>query len=198
MSKLPLGFYQREDVLLVSKELLGKYLFTNMDNVLTGGIIVETEAYAGPIDRASHAYGNRRTERTEVMFQAGGVSYVYLCYGIHRLFNVITNIAGIPHAVLIRAIQPVSGIEKMLDRRNKNRLDRDVAGGPGSLTKALGITTDHNGISLQGTMIWIEDHGDSYPDIIASPRVGVDYAGEDAELPWRFRLANNEWTSKAK
>lgn len=198
MSKLPLGFYQREDVLLLSKELLGKYLFTNMDNVLTGGIIVETEAYAGPIDRASHAYGNRRTERTEVMFQAGGVSYVYLCYGIHRLFNVITNVAGIPHAVLIRAIQPVSGIEKMLERRNKHRLDRDVAGGPGSLTKALGITTDHNGISLEGTTIWIEDHGGSCPEIIASPRVGVDYAGEDAKLPWRFRLANNEWTSKAK
>lgn len=194
---LPDQFYQREDVLQISKDLLGKALLTQIDEKeATGGIIVETEAYAGPQDRASHAYANRKTPRNEAMYLAGGVSYVYVCYGIHRLFNVVTNINGIPHAILIRAIQPTDGIPMILQRRQKHRLSREVTGGPGSLTKALGITESHNKISLQGPTIWIENRGIVVEEIIESPRVGIDYAGDDALLPWRFRIANNPWTSK--
>jgi DNA-3-methyladenine glycosylase len=137
MTKLPLSFYQQDDVLEVSRKLLGKYLFTHFDNVLTGGMIIETEAYRAPEDRASHAYGMRRTKRNEVMYQAGGVCYVYLCYGIHALFNVITNQEGIPHAILIRAIKPLVGIETMLKRRHKQKIDCNLTGGPGTLTDFL-------------------------------------------------------------
>jgi DNA-3-methyladenine glycosylase len=188
--KLPLTFYQRDDVLTISKELLGKFLFTCFDGNLTGGMIIETEAYRGAEDRACHAYGNRRTKRTEIMFQPGGVCYVYLCYGIHSLLNVVTHGEDFPHAILIRAIKPVEGIDCMLQRRNKSKLDKTLASGPGALTEALGITVQHNGISLDSSLIWIEDrHYTVDPkDILASPRVGIDYAGADAFLPWRFRI----------
>jgi DNA-3-methyladenine glycosylase len=157
MHKLPLNFYQQDDVLEISRKLLGKYLFTYFDSVLTGGMIIETEAYRAPEDRASHAYGMRRTKRNEVMYQAGGVCYVYLCYGIHTLFNVITNQEGIPHAILIRAIKPLVGIEAMLKRRHKQKIDCNLTGGPGTLTQALGIKLSHNGLSLLSSQIWIED-----------------------------------------
>lgn len=196
---IPIQFYQRQDVLQISRDLLGKTLLTCIDGQhVTGGTIVETEAYAGPQDRASHAFANRRTKRTEVMYLSGGICYVYLCYGIHSLFNVITNSEGIPHAILIRAIQPTDGIELMLHRRHKTRLDREVAGGPGALTQALGITQQHNKVSLQGPVIWIEDRGITVEKIIESPRVGIDYAGDDALLPWRFRIDENPWTSSPK
>lgn len=219
MAKLERSFFLRADVVLVSKQLLGKYLFTRLrppqadyagqarllkqecdTDEVTGGIIVETEAYAGPEDRASHAYGNRRTKRTEIMFHEGGVAYVYLCYGMYSLFNIITNIEGIPHAVLIRAIQPTHGIETMLKRRKKNKLDRSVAGGPGALTQALGIDTSHNGVSVTGNRIWLEDRCClvSPDEIQACPRVGVSYAGPDAKRLWRFKIRDNMWTSKTK
>ena len=140
MSKLQADFYQREDDLLISRELLGKVLYTNFHGELTSGIIVETEAYAGTTDKASHAYGGRRTKRTKIMYSPGGYAYVYLCYGIHHLFNIVTNKENIPHAVLIRAIQPRDGIEIMLQRRNKKKVDHSLTSGPGSLTRALGIT----------------------------------------------------------
>ncbi len=190
-ARLPLSFYRRADVVRISRALLGRYLFTRIGgNNVTGGIIVETEAYAGATDRASHAYGNRRTRRTEVMFQAGGVAYVYLCYGLHCLFNIITNVDGVPHAVLVRGIFPTHGLDVMrARRRGLARSDRLLAAGPGTLTQALGITLAQNGVSLLGDRVWLED-GLDLPDrcIIAAPRVGVAYAGADAQKPWRFML----------
>ncbi len=151
-------------------------------------IITETEAYAGITDKASHAYGNRRTPRTEPMFGQGGTAYVYLCYGLHHLFNVVTNKADIPHAILVRAGIPMSGTEVMLRRRNKKQKDKTLLAGPGSLAQALGITTEYTGTSLVGRQIWIEDRGIDIDDasITIGPRVGIDYAGDDAELPYRF------------
>jgi len=201
VTKLQKSFYVRSDILAISRELLGKILYTRRDTeVVTGGIIVETEAYAGPEDRASHAYGNRRTKRTEVMFAEGGVAYCYLCYGIHCLFNIVTHREGVPNAILVRAVQPTHGIDTMLQRRGKRSLCREVAGGPGVLTTALGIDTSHNGVGLTGTRIWLEDEGvvPDPADIEATPRVGVHYAGADARLPWRFRIRNSPWTSRAK
>ncbi|MBA3704988.1 MAG: DNA-3-methyladenine glycosylase [Bacteroidetes bacterium] len=186
--KLEKDFYLREDVVQISKDLLGKYLFTKIDCELTGGIITETEAYAGKIDKASHAYNNRRTKRTEIMFAEGGVSYVYLCYGIHHLFNVVTNFKNVPHAILIRAIKPATGISTILNRRKTKILHNKIANGPGTLSQALGIRTEHSGLDLTGNTIWIEDRGIkiSKKDIITGPRIGVNYAGEDAKLPYRF------------
>jgi DNA-3-methyladenine glycosylase len=200
MDKLPATFFQQDDVVELSRLLLGKKIFTNFDNKLTGGLIVETEAYRAPEDRASHAYGMRRTKRNEMMYQAGGCIYVYLCYGIHHLLNIVTNLEGIPHAVLIRAIEPVAGIGTMLQRRQKQKLQRNLTAGPGAVSQALGITREENGLSLNGPHIWLE-MGDKVIDsasIVASPRVGVDYAGEDAKLPWRFRIKDSKWTSTAK
>jgi DNA-3-methyladenine glycosylase len=190
MNPLPLSYYQHHDVIFLSQDLLGKFLMTQIGTTLTGGMIIETEAYRAPEDRASHAFNNRRTKRNEMMFQQGGYGYVYQCYGIHALFNIVTNLSGIPHAILIRAIQPTVGIEEMLKRRNQEKLSKTTAGGPGTLTQALGINLSHNGCLLTEPPIWIEDHGIIVKpdDIIAGPRVGVDYAGEHALLPWRFRI----------
>ena len=192
MSKLLREFYVRPSVVQIAKDLLGKYLLTRLEDTVTGGMIVETEAYAGPEDRASHAYNSRRTSRTEIMFHEGGVAYVYLCYGIHHLFNIVTNVEGNPHAVLIRAIEPTDGVELMLHRRNMKEVSPKLSGGPGTLTQALGIKTTHTQTDLTGEQIWLEDRGFLVPEdeIIAGPRVGVSYAGEDAENPWRFQLKN--------
>ena len=199
MSKLSADFYQRDDVLLISQELLGKVICTNFHGKLTSGIIVETEAYAGVTDKASHAYGGRRTKRTETMYAKGGSAYVYLCYGIHHLFNIVTNKKNIPHAVLIRAIQPRDGIEIMLQRRNKKNIDHTLTSGPGSLTRALGITVKNSGTFLMDNLIWLEDQNINYTnqDILATPRVGVQYAGKDAQNPWRFQVENSPWVSPA-
>jgi DNA-3-methyladenine glycosylase len=200
--KLEKDFYLREDVVQISKDLLGNYLFTKINGQLTAGIITETEAYAGEIDKASHAYNNRRTSRTEIMFAEGGVSYVYLCYGIHHLFNVVTNFRDQPHAVLVRAIQPAEGLKTILERRNieptKENTElvlkgkKKITGGPGTVSQALGIRTSHSGLDLTKNVIWIEDKGIQIQpqDIITGPRVGVDYAGEDAKLPYRFIVKN--------
>jgi DNA-3-methyladenine glycosylase len=198
--KLPLSFYTRPDVIQVARDLIGKYLFTHIDGLLTGGRIVETEAYRGENDLACHANGGRRTPRTEIMYHEGGVAYVYLIYGLYALFNVITNVAGKADAVLIRAIEPVAGIPEMLRRRHHPRLSPKLTAGPGVLTRALGIQTYHYGTALTGNLIWLEDRQDVVPQdqLIVSPRVGVAYAGEDALHPWRFRLRNNPWTSPAK
>jgi len=199
MSKLSADFYQRDDVLLISRELLGKVLCTNFYNKLTSGIIVETEAYGGITDKASHAYGGRRTKRTETMYAKGGSAYVYLCYGIHHLFNIVTSKENTPHAVLIRAIQPRDGIEIMLQRRNKKKIDHTLTSGPGSLTRALGITVKNSGTFLMDNLIWLEDQNINYTnqDILATPRVGVQYAGKDAQNPWRFQVENSPWVSPA-
>ncbi|MDQ0595216.1 DNA-3-methyladenine glycosylase [Chryseobacterium ginsenosidimutans] len=196
--KLPFSYYQNPDVLFLAKDLLGKVLFTQIEGEITAGIIVETEAYFGALDKASHAYGNRRTERTEPLYSEGGVSYVYLCYGIHHLFNIVTSVKDEPHAVLVRAIEPLIGKEIMELRRNMPSAKAAISSGPGSAAKALGINRSFNKKELTGEEIWIEDHGIRYlPNEIAEvPRVGVDYAQEDALLPWRFFVKGNRYISK--
>ena len=189
MMKLNRSFYMREDVVLIARELLGKYIFTCFEDGLTGGVITETEAYAGITDRASHAYNNRRTRRTEVMFGPGGYAYIYLCYGIHSLFNIVTNVEDVPHAVLIRGIIPVSDIDIMRQRMGKP-LNNLSGIGPGRVSALLGIHYSDSGIDLLGDRIWLEDRSIEVKDqdIITGPRVGVEYAGDDAMLPYRFTL----------
>jgi DNA-3-methyladenine glycosylase len=196
--KLPFSYYLNQDVLFLANDLLGKVLFTQIDGEITAGIIVETEAYFGIQDKASHAYGGRRTDRTEPMFGQGGISYVYLCYGIHNLFNIVSSVEGEPHAVLIRAIEPLTGIEIMETRRNMPATKASISSGPGSAAKALGIDRSFNEKDLTGEEIWIEDHGIRYKtdEIAATPRVGVAYAQEDALLPWRFFVKGNKYVSK--
>lgn len=181
---LPESFYLDDDVVALAQKLLGMRLFTNIGGRITGGIIIETESYRAPEDRASHAYGGRRTKRTEVMYKKGGICYVYLCYGMHHLFNVITNVEGVPHAILIRALKPIFGIETMQERRGKQKA---LTEGPGTVSQALGINLSLNGEPLFGPKVWIEK-GSVEGNIVASPRIGVDYAGPDALLPWRFQL----------
>jgi len=190
------SFYQRNDVVRIARDLLGKALFTNIDGVVTGGVIVETEAYSWK-ERGCHAYGKKKTPRNAVMFEGGGLTYVYLCYGMHHLFNVVTNVADIPEAVLVRALQPTHGVAEMEIRRQGIRSPIQLTSGPGKLTKALGIDRKMNGKSLDGYDIWIEesDFRVGPRSIGRSPRIGIDYAGKDALLPWRFFIKKNPWVS---
>jgi len=187
--RLSSDYYLDEDVVTLARSFLGKVLVTHIDNKLTSGIITETEAYAGILDRASHAYGDRNTDRTAPMFREGGIAYVYLIYGMYSLFNIVTSPKGIPHAVLIRGIHPLDGIEFMKKRRNMNS-GKGFSDGPGKLSRALGIHYSDTGLSLQGDRIWIEDRKVeiSDGDIIVGPRIRVDYAGKDALLPYRFNI----------
>jgi len=197
MQKLALSFFQRENVLQIAKELLGKILVTKWNGIITSGRIVEVEAYAGTIDKASHAYGGRRTARNEVMYADGGVAYVYLCYGIHHLFNVVTHNKDIPHAILIRGLEPMTGIEEMLVRTGKKKVDHTLTKGPGNLSKAMGIYTHCSGYTLLSKELFIADDGFVYSkkEMAASPRIGVDYAGVDALLPYRFDVKGNPFVS---
>lgn len=197
---LPESFYRRDDVVQVAKDLLGKVIVTQMDGQVTAGMITETEAYAGVTDKASHAYGGRRTNRTEVMYANGGVAYVYLCYGIHHLFNVVTNVRDVPHAVLIRAVEPLEGVDTMLARRGKQKLHPTLTAGPGAMSVALGIYTRHTGMALNSDLLRIEDRGVMVPNnsIVASTRVGVAYALDDALRPYRFHIEGNRYVSKGK
>lgn len=194
--KLKLEYYLGDNVVQIAKDLIGRVLVTNVDGVISKGIIVETEAYRGYNDKACHASNGKRTTRNEVMYELGGRAYVYLCYGIHQLFNVVTNIEGKADAVLIRALHPIEGVENMARRFPKAR--KLVSNGPGILTKAMGITADMTKCSLVSNLIWLEegvvDKGKI--EIVVSRRVGVDYAEEDAELPWRFYLNGNINVSK--
>ena len=195
--KLPSEFYTRSDVVQIAKELLGKELCTYVNGTLCVGRITETEAYCGANDKACHAFGGRRSQRTEVMYDTGGHAYVYLCYGIHRLFNVVTNTRGAADAVLIRALEPLSGIEQMLHRRNKQASTPELTSGPGRLTKAMGIDLIHNALNLGSDIIWIQDSSDSSRvKIESSTRIGVEYSGESALLPWRFTVKSSKWLSK--
>jgi DNA-3-methyladenine glycosylase len=198
--KLEPSFYLEEDVLMIARSLLGKLLVTQFDGELTAGMIVETEAYRGVSDKASHAYGNRRTPRTEVMFASGGVAYVYLCYGIHHLFNVVTNKEDVPHVILVRAIEPVLGKEIMQLRSGRKKWEHSIGSGPGNVSKALGIHKRHSGTSLAGEEVFIADNGISFQpaEIIATPRIGIDYAGEDAKLLYRFVIKDHPNISAKK
>ncbi len=197
IKKLDYSFYSRTDVVKIARDLLGKILTTNFDGTRTSGRIVETEAYAGEGDRASHAYGGRRTARTEVMYNEPGTAYVYLCYGIHHLFNVVTNEKDIPHAILIRALEPLEGIDTMLKRAGKKQLDYTLTRGPGNVSKALGLFRHNTGESLLGDNIYISDDGFKVnkKDIGVTARIGVDYAGEDAKLLYRFVIKGNRYVS---
>jgi DNA-3-methyladenine glycosylase len=189
------SFYQRSDVTRVARELLGKKLYTRIGRQLSSGIIVETEAYSH-VEKGCHAYLNRMTKRNEVMFNAGGYAYVYLCYGIHNLFNVVTGSEGTGDAVLVRALEPIDGIGDMQARTGMTTARR-ITSGPGKLTRALGIDRSFNGKHLTGSEIWIgEGINVGKKDIVASRRIGIDYAGNDAELPWRYTIAGNTWVSK--
>ncbi|MEP5613966.1 MAG: DNA-3-methyladenine glycosylase [Cyclobacteriaceae bacterium] len=192
--KLDRSFYERADVVAVARDLLGKYLVSKIDETLTVGKIVETEAYSGRNDKACHA-NNRRTPRTEVMYGRGGHSYVYLCYGIHHLFNVVTNVEEMADAVLVRALEPISGISEMeLRRKGSDNLTK----GPGVLTQAMGIKSSTTGLDLLGDSIWL-CHGDNERlEIEVDTRIGVEYAMEDALKPWRFYVKGNKYVSKKK
>lgn len=195
--KLREDFYQRGNVVKIARDLLGKALFTSINGLVTGGIIVETEAYSWK-ERGCHAYGARKTSRNAIMFQKGGYAYVYMCYGIHYLFNVVTNREETAEAVLIRAVEPIAGLEEIKFRRSILKNDIHLTSGPGKLTKALGIDRTFNGKSLLDDEIWIEDSGMKLAAnlIVASERIGIDYAGEDARLPWRFSVKGNSWVSR--
>lgn len=197
MKKLSLDFYRGDDVLKIARELIGKLLVTKWNGIVTSGRIVETEAYQGVIDRASHAYGGRRTARNEIMYSDGGAAYVYLCYGIHHLFNVVTHSKETPHAILIRALEPIKGVPVMLERTGKEKPDNTLTRGPGNVSKALGIHTHHSGYSLLSKELFLADDGFEFDKkaIARSPRIGVDYAGPHALWPYRFYVKGNPFVS---
>jgi DNA-3-methyladenine glycosylase len=196
--KLTTDFYERKNVVKIARDLLGKGLFTSINGIITGGMIVETEAYSWK-ERGCHAYGAKRTRRNAIMFEKGGHAYVYMCYGMHFLFNIVTNVEGVAEAVLIRGLEPLTGIEEMHLRRGVLRQNLQLTSGPGKLTKALGIDRTFNGKFLLNNDVWVEDLGISITSgkVQASERIGIDYAGDDARLPWRFTIRDNEWISKS-
>lgn len=200
--RLPKSYYLSDDVLFLAKDLLGKILLTNIDGYPCGGIIVETEAYRAPDDRACHAFNNLRTKRTEVMFAEGGHAYIYLCYGMHHLMNIVTGPKDTAHAVLIRAIEPIAGIDTMAKRRNLNFNNIRLTNGPGTLSMALGLNHKMTGTSLikKDSAIWLEDRGIHYTpkEICTGPRIGVSGSGEAAHYPWRFFVTNNKYVSATK
>ncbi|RXK59280.1 DNA-3-methyladenine glycosylase [Lacibacter luteus] len=196
MQKLGIDFYRRDDVALIAQELLGKYIVTNFDHQYSVGRIVETEAYAGIVDKASHAYNNRRTARTEIMFGEAGHAYVYLCYGIHHLFNVVCNIPGKADAVLIRGIEPVEGMPFMQQRFQKEKFNSSIGRGPGNVSKALGISTLHTGLQLQQQQLFLAEEIQAPFSIMISPRIGVDYAGDHAKWLYRFFIEDHPQVSK--
>lgn len=201
MLKLPLAFYQRPDVLLIARELLGKRVFTCIDGELTGGRIVETEAYRHVGDSSLTLHLQRKARQAQALYQPGGRTYLYTVYRVHTLFNLTVNDAEHPDTVLIRAIEPLVGVEVMLRRRGLAKLARNLTAGPGVLSQALGLTPALTGELLTGTQIWLEDHGEviDSSNVLASSRVGLEYAGPEAvELPWRFRVQDSKWTSPAK
>ena len=196
-AKLPRDFYTRKNVLTVSRDLLGKLLVVPDERgKRVSGKIVEVEAYRGPEDRASHAYGGRRTKRTETMYKMGGVAYVYFVYGMYNQFNVVTNVREIPHAILVRGLEPVEGIEVMRERRHSHK-DRNLTNGPGKLCLAMGIDRQLDMADLLGDRVWLEEfEAVRASNISKGPRIGIDYAEDWVNIPWRFWIKGNEWVSK--
>jgi len=196
--KLEKSFFAHDNVVEIARNLLGKVLFSSSESGITAGIICETEAYNGIHDKACHAFNNRRTPRTEIMFGSAGHAYIYLCYGMHDLFNIVTGPEGNPQAVLIRGIIPYRGMKIMESRRKLPLTNQAFANGPGKVTIALEINRKLNGISLLEDILWLEDIGVDYvsANIHITPRIGVDYAGSDALLPYRFVLTKEMWKSE--
>jgi len=201
MKKLAAQFYDREDVVTIARELIGKIIVTKFDGLTTSGRIVETEAYVGLTDRASHSYGGKRTSRNEHMYAASGTAYVYICYGMHHLFNVVTNKKNVPDAVLIRAVEPVKGIDIMLQRTGKLKPDSSLTKGPGNVGKALGISKNNSGLNLTGNKLFLVEDDLSYKYEVdalvgSSGRIGIEGAGPDAVLlPYRFYVKGNKFVS---
>jgi DNA-3-methyladenine glycosylase len=197
MKKLSIQFYQSADVLLTAKELIGKIIVTNFNGLLTSGRIVETEAYIGLTDRASHSFGGKRTARNEHMYSVAGTAYVYICYGMHHLFNVVTNKKEVPDVVLIRAVEPLHGMDIMLKRTGKPKIDNSLAKGPGNAAKALGISKVHSGLSLLKNEIYIADDGYQLAQnlIGTSRRIGIENSGGAALKPYRFYIKENPFVS---
>ncbi len=196
-NKIEMFWYQNSDVAFIAKQLLGKIICTNISGKFTKSLIVETEAYSGTNDKACHANNQKLTKRNKVMYRPGGIAYIYLCYGIHHLFNIVTNVEGKADAVLIRAVQPLEGIDTMCNRRNFTKNNYRLTAGPGLLTKSLGINLSHYGASLIGNIIWIEKKENIKSDqIISTTRIGVDYAGDDSLKPWRYFIKENKWVSR--
>ncbi len=199
MKKLPREFYTRSDVLEVARDLLGKKLVVpDRNGSRVAGLIVETEAYRGPEDRASHAYNGRRTTRTETMYDCGGTAYVYFVYGMYHQFNVVTNVEDIPHAILVRAVEPVEGLDAMR-RRRRGRSEYELTSGPGRLCLALGIDRKLDKADLLGDRVWIEEGVSISPrQISRGPRIGIDYAEEWIKKPWRFWIRDNPFVSQTR
>ena len=197
MKKLPIQFYKRQDVVLIARELIGKIIVTNFNGIITSGRIVETEAYIGLTDKASHSFGGKRTARNEHMYAPAGTAYVYICYGMHHLFNVVTNEKNIPDAVLIRAAEPIAGVDIMLARTGKIKLDNSLTKGPGNVAKALGITKNNSGINLLEDEIYVADDGFVFDDklIGISKRIGIEGSGDAALLPYRFYVKGKRFVS---
>lgn len=197
MKKLPLSFYHRKDVVQIARELLGKIIITTFDGNLTSGRITETEAYVGLTDKASHSFGNRRTARNEHMYGAAGIAYVYICYGMHQMFNIVTNDKDVPDAILVRAVEPMKGVATMLKRTGKKKLDRTLTRGPGNVGKALGIFKHHSGLKLTSKEMYIVEDKFSLAEenIGTSIRIGVEGAGPDGLLPYRFYIRGNKYVS---
>jgi len=197
--KLAQSYYLQEDVVSIARDLIGKKIVSVINGELTSGMITETEAYRGHDDKACHAHLGRFTERTKIMYEEGGVAYVYLCYGIHHLFNIITNSKDRADAVLIRAVEPIAGIEVMLERRSKKQLDKTLTSGPGNFSKAFGLDRSHYGADLTGDQVWIDEDKSvalKAEDLTVSTRIGIDYAEEDKDLLWRFYLNSSKYVSK--
>jgi len=190
LSKLPLDFFLNNNVQEVAQNLLGQTIYTNINGNISSAMIIETEAYQGPEDKASHAYNNKRTKRTEIMYKNGGCCYIYICYGIHYLFNIVTNKINIPHAVLIRSGKVISGLEYIKKRRGNHIPNSKLLQGPGNFTKGLGIDMRFNGLYLDKKQIWIKNTSTVKKQIITAPRVGISYAEKYALLPWRYILKN--------
>jgi DNA-3-methyladenine glycosylase len=197
MKKLPIQFYERADVILIAKELIGKIIVTKFNGLITSGRIVETEAYIGLTDRASHSFGGKRTARNEHMYAPAGIAYVYICYGMHQMFNIVSNAKDIPDAVLIRAVEPIEGIDIMLKRTGKPKADNTLTKGPGNVAKALGISKIHSGINLLKNEIYIAADGFKIAEasIGVSRRIGVEGSGDAALLPYRFYIKGNRFVS---
>jgi len=195
--RLGMSYYLKDDVVFLAKDLIGKVLHSNINGIECAGLISETEAYAGVYDKASHAYGGRKTSRTEVMYREGGIAYIYLIYGIHHLFNIVSNVSNVPHAILLRGIVPMSGKTLMEERLGKQIKSYKQTNGPGKAAKCMGLEISMTGETLLGDRIWIEDKGINLTnaDIETSARIGIDYAGEDAQLPYRFFI-KEDWRKR--
>lgn len=197
LKKLTIDFYNRKDVVQIAKDLLGKILVTSFNDVITSGRIVETEAYNGIIDKACHSYAGKRTARNEHTYSQAATAYIYICYGMHHMFNIVTNEKEIPEVILVRAVEPIEGIETMLERAGKKTADYTLTKGPGNVGKALGLHKQFSGLDLTGDQVYIV--GDGYKiaadSVGVSKRIGVEYAADDALLPYRFYIKGNKYVS---